>query len=110
MAALGDKIYKQPEYQSGFFHAGGLIVGSTNVAKNKSAGNPKAIDFYAGLKLDGGPLNPGRKTWKQAVEEERLHEEKSAVDSLKSWERTNLKEANPSYNPDENESDSDAEQ
>ena len=64
MVSLGDKIYKAPEYQSGFYHAGGLIVGSTNQAKNKSSGNPKAIDFYAGLKLDGGPLNPNRKTWK----------------------------------------------
>ena len=29
MAALGDKIYKAPEYQTGFFKDGGLIVGST---------------------------------------------------------------------------------
>ena len=29
MASLGDKIYKAPEYQTGFFFDGGLIVGST---------------------------------------------------------------------------------
>jgi hypothetical protein len=29
----------------------------------KSSGNGKAIDFYSGLKLDQGPLNPNRKTW-----------------------------------------------
>ena len=29
MASLGDKIYKAPEYQTGFFYDGGLIVGST---------------------------------------------------------------------------------
>jgi|Transcript_120 hypothetical protein len=30
MAALGDKNYKAPEYQPGFFREGGLIAGSTN--------------------------------------------------------------------------------
>lgn len=29
MASLGDKIYKHPDYVSGFFKAGGLIAGST---------------------------------------------------------------------------------
>ena len=29
MASLGDKNYKAPEYQSGFFREGGLIAGST---------------------------------------------------------------------------------
>jgi hypothetical protein len=29
----------------------------------KSGGSGKAIDFYSGLKLDQGPLNPNRKTW-----------------------------------------------
>ena len=49
----------------------------------KSSGNAKAIDFYAGLQLDKGPLNPNRKTWKMAVEEERLNDELGAVSSLK---------------------------
>jgi len=29
MAALGDKPYKAPTYQPGFFREGGLIVGAT---------------------------------------------------------------------------------
>ena len=29
MAALGDKNYKAPEYQAGFFKEGGLVAGST---------------------------------------------------------------------------------
>ena len=29
MAALGDKNYKAPEYEPGFFREGGLIAGST---------------------------------------------------------------------------------
>ena len=44
--------------------------------KARSTGNAKAIDFYAGLKLDG-PLNPERKTWAQVVKEEQLPESES---------------------------------
>ena len=29
LVALGDKIYKSPEFSTGFFHDGGLITGST---------------------------------------------------------------------------------
>jgi len=29
MASLGDKIYRNPDYDSGFFKDGGLITGST---------------------------------------------------------------------------------
>ena len=29
MTSLGDKIYKYPEYDNGFFREGGLITGST---------------------------------------------------------------------------------
>ena len=29
LKSLGDKIYKVPEYQPGFFKDGGLVVGST---------------------------------------------------------------------------------
>mmetsp|Transcript_16582 Transcript_16582/g.11898 ORF Transcript_16582/g.11898 Transcript_16582/m.11898 type:complete len:134 (+) Transcript_16582:196-597(+) len=64
IASLGDKIYKSPEYLSNFYKEGGLIVGSTNKNQRSTVGNSKNIDFYAGLQLDKGPLNPGRKTWK----------------------------------------------
>lgn len=63
VAAPGDKQYKAVEYADRFFHEGGLIAGSTNKTHLKTAGNAKAIDFYAGLKVDG-PLNEGTKTWK----------------------------------------------
>ena len=69
MTSLGDKNYKNPDYTPDFFKDGGLIAGSTNQLRMKSSGNGKAIDFYSGLKLDQGPLNPGRKTWTQAVKE-----------------------------------------
>jgi len=69
MTSLGDKVYKHPDYTPGFFKDGGLIAGSTNHARAKASGNGKAIDFYSGLKLDQGPLNPSRKTWTQAVKE-----------------------------------------
>jgi len=62
MASLGDKAYRAPEYQPGYFRDGGLIAGSTNTIKPRSNGNANAIDFYSGLKLDG-PLNKGMKTY-----------------------------------------------
>ena len=64
--------------------------------KARSTGNAKAIDFYAGLKLEG-PLNPERKTWAQVVKEEKLNEETSAVTGLKDWEKNILKEVDPNY-------------
>ena len=106
MTSLGDKIYKHPDYTPGFFKDGGLIAGSTNQARTKASGNGKAIDFYSGLKLDQGPLNPSRKTWTQAVKEQRLNEELDAVNSLKDWEANTLKEVDPNYEVDD---DSDVE-
>jgi hypothetical protein len=57
------------------------------------------------LQLDKGPLNPGRKTWKEAVEEERLNEELGSVEGLKNWERTILKEVDPKYQVDDDSDD-----
>ena len=94
---LGDKNYQIPEHASGFFNDGGLIVGSTNHSHMKSGGNAKVIDFYSGLDLTKGPLNPERKTWKQALKDEKLLEETDAVDSLNDWERNVLKEVDPDY-------------
>ena len=64
----------------------------------KTGGNSKVIDFYAGIQLDKGPLNPNRKLWKDAVKEEQLNEELNAVGpGLKKWERNVLKEVDPKY-------------
>ena len=101
MASLGDKNYKHPDYVQGFFKEGGLIAGSTNQLRMKSGGNGKAIDFYSGLKLDQGPLNPNRKTWTQAVKEQTLNEELDAVNSLRDWEKGTLTEADPNFVIDE---------
>ena len=47
--------------------------------------------------MDQGPLNPGRKTWAQAVKEQTLNEELDAVNSLKEWEKGTLKDVDPNY-------------
>ena len=73
----------------------------------KSGGNGKAVDFYSGLKLDQGPLNPDRKTWAQAVKEQRLNEELDAVNSLYDWEKNTLVDVDPNYKVDD---DSDEEE
>lgn len=69
--------------------------------KIKNGGNAKAIDFYAGIQLNKGPLNPNRKLWKDAVKEEMLGEEMGAVQSLKNWEKSILKEVDPKYQVDD---------
>ncbi len=69
-----------------------------NRKRAKTGGNSKVIDFYSGIQLDKGPLNPGRKLWKDAVREERLNLELEAVGpGLKKWERNILKEVDPKY-------------
>ena len=67
------------------------------------AGNAKAIDFYAGLELGKGPLNPNRKLWKDAVKEEQLNNELGDVHGLKNWERTVLKDVDPKYQVSDDE-------
>ena len=64
----------------------------------KTGGNSKVIDFYSGIELGKGPLNPNRKLWKDAVKEEQLNEELNSVGpGLKKWERNVLKEVDPKY-------------
>jgi len=63
----------------------------------KTGGNAKNIDFYSGLELGKGPLNPNRKLWTDAVKEEELNEELSSVSDLKKWEKNTLKEVDPKY-------------
>ena len=70
----------------------------------KSGGGGKAVDFYSGLKLDSGPLNPNRKTWAEAVKEQRLNEELDAVHGLNDWEKNTLRDVDPNY-PVEDDSD-----
>ena len=67
MASLGDKNYKAVEYDTGFFKAGGLIAGSTNITRQRTT-TGKSVDFYTGLKLDG-PLNPDSKNYEQVTKE-----------------------------------------
>lgn len=68
IASLGDKNYRAVEYETGFFHGGGLIAGSTNRNQLKSSGNGKAVDFYSGLKIDG-PLNKNSKNYETVTKE-----------------------------------------
>ena len=69
-----------------------------NQKKFGGGGNSKVIDFYAGIELGKGPLNPNRKLWKDAVREEQLNLELEAVGpGLKKWEKNVLKEVDPKY-------------
>ena len=107
MASLGDKIYKDVSYEPGFYNSGGLIAGSTNTQRGRSTGNANAIDFYAGLKLDG-PLNKGMKTYVQVQKEQAHAAEESDVKTLRQWERNILREVDENYDPDDDSSDEEA--
>ena len=75
-----------------------LFLNYRHQKKIKMGANSKVIDFYAGIELGKGPLNPNRKLWKDAVREQRLNEELDAVGpGLKKWEKTILKEVDPNY-------------
>jgi len=104
MQSLGDKIYKSPEFSTNFFHGGGLITGSTNVAKKNTGGQGKNIDFYSDLKVDG-PLNKGTKTYVAVTKAQNKALEVNDVSGLKDWERTILTEVDGNYDPDDDSSD-----
>jgi len=92
--SLGDKIYKNPEYASGFFKDGGLVPGSTHDVRKK-----KKTEVKKSEQLNNKPKGT---TWKDRVKQEEKDEEEKAVLSLFEWEKTTLKEANPKWrDPDE---------
>ena len=78
-----------------------------NQTHHKTSGNGKAIDFYAGLKLDGA-VGKGCKTYVQVCKEQELAGEVNDVQSLKEWERSILKEVDNNYDPDDDSSDEEA--
>jgi hypothetical protein len=105
--ACGDKNYKAVEYETGFFHRGGLIAGSTQNFAHKSSSTGKTVDFYTGLKLDG-PLNPGSKNYETVCREQEYHGEIGDVKHLRQWERNILVDVDAKYDPDYDSSDEEA--
>ena len=81
-----------------------MFVICRNVNRMRTSGGGKTVDFYSGLKLDG-PLNKGMKTYKQVCKEQQLEGEVNDVKDLKEWERSILKETDPSYEPDDDSED-----
>jgi hypothetical protein len=47
MKTAGDKPYKKPEQSLGFYHEGGLVVGSSNVARLKHQGKSVSNNDFA---------------------------------------------------------------
>jgi len=86
--SLGDKVYKYPEYATGFYHERGLVTGSSNAIKNTKKRIEKTIE------LKNIPI----KVWREDKEKmDEKKEEEKAVMSLFDWEQTTLKEANPKW-------------
>ena len=107
MASLGDKNYKAVEDDSGFFFAGGLIPGSTQIVKSRAGAGGKAVDFYSGLKLDE-PLNKNSKNYATVCREKTHNMEVGDVKELRQWERQILAECDEKYDPDDDSSDEEA--
>lgn len=84
----GDKIYKNPECEPGFYKGGELIPGSSNklpfthVSKRHS-------NFYETIDLNIKSLDPN-KLWKNKVKNDELNFQTTLVKDLDIWEE-NLK-------------------
>lgn len=107
MTSCGDKNYKAVEYESRFFHKGGLIAGSTQNFNHSSSSTGKTVDFYSGLKLDG-PLNAGTKNYETVRKEQEHIGEVGDVKHLRTWERNILTDVDAKYDPDDDSSDEEA--
>lgn len=98
--ALGDKAYRHPEYESTFFKAGGLVVGSTFQRGNfpKSAvRNSSSVQ----LVLMNGKKGPV-KSFKEKEAEQQANDARNEVKELTlKWETATLKDCDAAWeNPD----------
>lgn len=89
--SLGDKIYKHPDYSTGFFKEGGLIPGSNffvykRKSKKKEEKKLKIVHF-----------DKKAMSWKDRKERELRREDEEAVEGLFQWEDNVLTEANPNW-------------
>lgn len=87
---LGDKIYRAPQYSSGFFKEGGLITGSSIAYRPRVCALKNEVDFTEN-KNAKWPLFP-RTLWKDRLKQEEEDKIKNDMDELEKWEETVLKE------------------
>ena len=90
VSSLGDKSYKSPLYQTGFFHETGLIPGSTNKVYKRNFAKKNEVDFTISAEAKY-PFYPTVK-WEDRVRNEQKKQELHDVDELEKWEETILKE------------------
>lgn len=86
----GDKPYRHPDYQPGFFADGGLSAGSSFVRGSF----PKTMrrNATSWMQFLGDPSRKKGKTWKERRKEEVAQEVSGVVESLGSWEGDTLKQ------------------
>lgn len=89
--SLGDKPYKHPTFQPGFYKEPGVYPGSTNVLRKRNHAKMNMVDFT----IDKNAVYPFYPTVKYSdrVEMERVELETKQVRDLDSWEEA-LKSAN----------------
>jgi hypothetical protein len=96
-ASQGDKSYRHPEYNPGFYAAGELVVGSSFTRGPQACVYPKQLAAgHSGLILQvGAPMV----TYKEKEQSRLQREARSEVEELtRDWERSVLKECDETYN------------
>mmetsp|Transcript_88661 Transcript_88661/g.264490 ORF Transcript_88661/g.264490 Transcript_88661/m.264490 type:complete len:299 (+) Transcript_88661:67-963(+) len=96
--ALGDKAFRHPEYDRGFYQAGGLVAGSTFLRGTHKKTEPRnGATVALVLNETRRPL----KSYAESQRELRLQEEQAEVQALtRSWEASQaqtFKEIDPDY-------------
>lgn len=94
--SLGDKAYRHPEYESTFFKAGGLIVGSSfqrGHFKKSEVRNSSSVQLVM-VNTRRGPV----KSFKEKEQEQLAREARMEVEELtKQWESGTLKDCDTEY-------------
>ncbi len=88
----GDKSYKRPEFESGFFEGEGLATGQTQRAQKKTISKLKAD--LKGIKIE--PLEETR-LWHNKVKAQQHQLDCGSLEDLEGWVDNTLRKANPNY-------------
>lgn len=88
--SLGDKAYKHPTFQPGFYKEPGVYPGSTNVLRSRNRAKINMVDFT----IDANAVYPFYPTVKYSdrLEKDRIQLETKQVSDLDLWEE-NLQSA-----------------
>jgi len=94
--SMGDKQYRHPEYDTGFFHAGALVPGCSFTRGSHAKTVPRNTTAWKAF-LAENPDAVKAKTYQQLVEEATVADAVHSVTGLLEWERGVLLECDEQY-------------